>query len=184
MIRVIKEHEPVDCGPPLVVLGAVVVVAALAFFAASPSQPAGATARAAMPGERVPLHERNWGRVDLALDRAERTAGVVGGSRCMPEGSPGSTLVKESERLAGRRLKRVATAALKSPEFLALHHALRDRGFRPLPYKPYGRASRQEKLIIVAYMDARGHGAFAGLLEGKGESAGRSSLRGSRPSTD
>jgi hypothetical protein len=38
-------------------------------------------------------------------------------------------------------------------------------------YRPSPTVVRRakEKLIIVAYMDARGHGAFAGLLEGKGE---------------
>lgn len=139
-----------------------VMTSALAFSGTALGQ----SARAASQ-KQPPLHAQSWGSVDLAFDRAERTSGLVG-TRCMPQGRPGSTLLMNSERLKGIQLKRSATRARQSREFVALDRALKARGFRALRSQPYGRAAPREKLIVVPYTDARGRGAYAGLLQGKG----------------
>ena len=141
---------------------------ALAICGVAVAQPARASEGAPGYHEQSPLHARSWSKLDLAIDRAERTSGLVG-TRCMPHGSPGSTLLTDSKRLTGLELKRVATRALKSREFVALDSALRARGFHAMRSKPYGRASVKEKLTVVPYLDSRGRGAYAGLLEGSGK---------------
>jgi len=143
--------------------GMFVLTSVLGFSGTAGSQPTRASERVRAPSTPSSLHARDWSQVDLAFDRAKRVPGLVG-SRCVPHGSPASTLFTDSRRLTGLGLKRFTTGALRSREFLALDRALNDRGFRPLRVQPYGRASLREKLIVVPYADSSGHGALAGLL--------------------
>jgi len=147
--------------------GTLALTSVQGFSGTAGSQPARASERVPAPSTPSSLHARDWSQVDLAFDRAKRVPGLVG-SRCVPRGSPASTLFTDSRRLTGLGLKRFTTGALRSREFLALDRALNERGFRPLLSEPYGRASLKEKLIVVPYADSSGHGAFAGLLVGNG----------------
>jgi hypothetical protein len=130
-------------------------------------QPEGTSQRAHASGRPAAPRAHSWSTLDLALDRANQTPGLIG-THCMPHGSPGSTLIVDSRRLTGAELERSATSAIQSREFVALHRALRDRGFHTLRSRPYGRASAEETLIVLAYGDSRGRGALAGLLVGNG----------------
>jgi len=151
--------------PRMVLSAALALCAAVLAPSAAAAPPTLALEESYYPSGFGSLNAPTWTKVDKAFDSAARTPISIR-SACLPRGGPGRTLLTDSERLGGRRLGGLATRALAAPEVMAVDRMLTARGFRPVPFGAYGRASNTEKFVVLPYADPLGRAALLGFIAG------------------